>query len=50
MAEGFAKQYLSQYKIYSAGTRPETINPMAIKVMKEINIDISDHHFPYMPT
>ena len=42
MAEGFAKQYLNQYKIYSAGTHPETINPMAIKVMREINIDISD--------
>ena len=41
MAEGFAKKYLHDIIIYSAGTNPEAINPLAVKVMKEINIDIS---------
>jgi protein-tyrosine-phosphatase len=39
MAEGFAKNY----KISSGGIFPEPVNPYAIKVMKQIDIDISDH-------
>ena len=44
IAEGLAKKYLSKCFIESAGTHPEIINPIAIKVMKEINIDISNNY------
>ena len=44
MAEGFAHQ--AGWESYSAGTKPETVvNPFAVKVMKEIGIDIS-HKIP----
>ena len=43
MAEGLAKKYLKPYSIKSAGTHPEPINLFALKVMEEINIDISDY-------
>ena len=43
MAEGFAKQHLNHFQISSAGTQPETVNPFAIKVMKNIGINISHH-------
>lgn len=49
MAEGFAKYYAKKYHlpdivIESAGTLPaESVNPLAIEVMKEKNIDISQH-------
>lgn len=29
--------------VYSAGTKPKGLNPLAVQVMKELNIDISDH-------
>lgn len=42
MAEGFAKKYLSdRYVVYSAGMEAHGINPLAVKVMKEVGIDIS---------
>ena len=42
MAEGFAHQM--GWDAYSAGTKPETqVNPFAVKVMAEMEIDISDH-------
>ena len=42
MAEGFAHQM--GWDAYSAGTKPEIdVNPFAIKVMSEIDIDISNH-------
>ena len=43
MAEGFAKKYLNNHFIKSAGTNPQKINPHAIKVMEEVNINISNH-------
>ena len=45
MAEGFAR-YLARdaHRIYSAGTAPKEIHPLAIQVMKEIGIDISGQH------
>jgi len=44
MAEGFMKyQYGEQFETYSAGTKPTTVNPYAIKAMSEIGIDISKH-------
>ena len=45
MAEGIVKSIHPQWGIYSAGTRPEKeVNPFAIRVMKEIGIDISKHY------
>ena len=32
-----------KFEIESAGTRPSVVNPIAIKVMAEIGIDISGH-------
>jgi arsenate reductase len=42
MAEGWLR-YLggSAYKVFSAGTHPTTVNPLAIQVMAECSIDIS---------
>ena len=43
MAEGFGKQYLNEkYDVYSAGIEAHGVNPLAVKAMKEINIDISN--------
>ena len=41
IAEGYAKFYLQDYHISSGGTNPELVNSYAIKVMKNVNIDIS---------
>ena len=43
IAEGLAKKYLSNYTVKSAGTHPEPINPLAIEIMNEIDIDISNY-------
>ena len=42
MAEGFARQLAPDGKlIYSAGTAPKSVHPLAVQVMKEAGIDIS---------
>jgi len=42
MAEGFLKSFNKNLEVFSAGTIPtEKVNPFAVKVMKEIGIDIS---------
>ncbi len=43
MAEGFFRKYAPRnYEPISAGTTPtNTVNPLAIEVMKEVGIDIS---------
>ena len=42
MAEGFARKMLPKnMEIFSAGIEPKRIHPMAIKVMQEVGIDIS---------
>jgi len=42
MAEGFARHLAPDgIKIYSAGTLPKEIHPLAVRVMKEAGIDIS---------
>ncbi len=42
MAEGFLRTYGGgRYEAHSAGTRPSTLNPLAVEVMREIGIDIS---------
>ncbi len=44
MAEGFAR-FLgpNDVEVFSAGTAPTKPNPMAIKAMKEVGVDISQH-------
>jgi arsenate reductase (thioredoxin) len=45
MAEGIAKSLAPQgVLISSAGSKPLSVNPLAVKVLKEIGIDISSHH------
>jgi len=44
IAEGLLRTlYGDRFDAYSAGTHPSCVNPYAIKVMKEIEIDISAH-------
>jgi arsenate reductase len=62
MAEGFLKSFNESLDVYSAGTKPEKlVNPIAIKVMNEIGIDLSkaytknvskyiNHSFDYVIT
>jgi len=44
MAEGLLQaRGGSAYAVFSAGTQPRTVHPLAIKAMRELGIDISDH-------
>ena len=44
MAEGILRHYGNdRFEVFSAGTIPSQANPVAIRVMKEIGIDISGH-------
>ncbi|MBD65940.1 MAG: arsenate reductase [Halobacteriovoraceae bacterium] len=44
MAEGWGKALKSdQFNFYSAGTKKHGLNPRAIQVMKEVDVDISTH-------
>lgn len=44
MAEGLINALLGdKYIAYSAGTKPTNVNPLVIKAMSEIGIDISHH-------
>ena len=44
MAEGYMKaKYGDRYEVFSGGTEVTRVHPMAIAVMKEIGIDISQH-------
>jgi arsenate reductase len=45
IAEGLLRHlYGDEYEVYSAGTNPTQVNPLAIKVMAEIGIDISGQY------
>jgi arsenate reductase len=45
MAEGFARALAPEgTEIWSAGTQPGALHPMAVEVMKELGIDISAQH------
>lgn len=45
MAEGLVNAlYGHRLEAHSVGTEPSQINPLAIRVMAEIGIDISGHH------
>ena len=41
MAEGLLSNFSTNIKVCSAGTKPEKVNPYAIKAMAEMGIDIS---------
>lgn len=42
MAEGLISNFFPySIEVYSAGTKPEPVNPLAAKVMQEIGVDIS---------
>lgn len=44
MAEGILRYYGGdKFEVESAGSEPSKVNPVAIEVMEEINIDISQH-------
>lgn len=44
MAEGFLRHMAGdKFEVFSAGVKPTAVNPLAIKVMAEIGIDISKH-------
>jgi len=44
MAEGITNHFFGNaLEAFSAGTQASFVNPMAIEVMKEIGIDISNH-------
>ena len=46
MAHGFLQSFDSRLDVYSARTKPaEKVNPMAVKVMGEMGIDLT-HHSP----
>ena len=48
MAEGLLRaRGETRYQVFSAGTHPRTVHPLAIKAMAELGIDISEqagHH------
>jgi arsenate reductase len=45
MAEGLLRfLYGEKYEVFSAGANPTSVNPLAIKVMAEIGIDISKQY------
>jgi arsenate reductase (thioredoxin) len=45
MAEGLLRHDAGdRFEVFSAGTRPTQVRPEAIAVMRELGIDISNHH------
>jgi arsenate reductase len=43
MAESLLSYFSANTKVYSAGTKPEKVNPFAVKAMAEMGIDISQN-------
>ncbi len=44
MAEGIARALLpAEVKVWSAGSRPTSVRPEAVAVLREIGIDITEH-------
>jgi len=41
MAEGYAKKYLPNWNVQSAGIRADGVNPRAVQIMAEDKLDIS---------
>ncbi|MCG3177271.1 MAG: Arsenate reductase [Candidatus Omnitrophica bacterium] len=49
MAEGVLRHYGGDlYEVESAGSAPSRVHPLAIRVMKEIGIDISGHRSKHL--
>jgi arsenate reductase len=45
MAEGFLRQSAGdRFEVYSAGTRPKGLSHITVEVMREVGIDVSEHH------
>ena len=45
MAEAFVRKYAGdRFEAYSAGIEPKGLNPMTVKVMNEIGVDVSSQH------
>lgn len=46
MAEGWLRHFGGpRYEVHSAGTDPaERVNPLAVRAMAEVGVDISDHY------
>lgn len=45
MAEGLARHTAPKgVDVYSAGSKPATVNPLAVRALREIDIDITPHH------
>lgn len=44
MAEGLLRALAGdRYEVYSAGTDPRGVHPLAVRVMQELGIDLSTH-------
>ncbi len=44
MAEGFCRKYWgAEFEVYSAGTKKHGMNLRAIRVMKEVGVDLTTH-------
>jgi arsenate reductase (thioredoxin) len=44
MAEGLLRREAGdRFDVFSAGTRPSTVRPEAVEVMRELDIDLSGH-------
>lgn len=44
MAEGLLRRHGGPaFQVFSAGTQPRTVHPLAIRAMQEVGIDISNH-------
>jgi arsenate reductase (thioredoxin) len=49
MAEALARHLAGdRFDVFSAGTKPSKVNPLAIKVMAEIGLDISAQHSKHL--
>jgi arsenate reductase (thioredoxin) len=51
MAEAFLRKYAGEhFEAHSAGLEPAGLNPLTVKVMNEIGIDISSQEFKGVDT
>ena len=49
MAEGLLRALAgTQFDVFSAGSKPSTVNPLAIQAMRERSIDISNHRSKHL--
>jgi arsenate reductase len=51
MAEGWARSILdASVDAFSAGTKPQPLNQIAVRVMRELGVDISSHTSKHLDT